>query len=307
MTRLALVFPGQGSQAAGMAAGLLDTPTGAELLAAAAAEGLDLQTALAGGDESLRATEVAQPALVATELALAALLPAGLDIVGVAGHSVGEYAALAVAGGLPAAEVLRLVIARGRAMAAMTEGTMAAVIGLDAAQVQTCCAAAREAGETVVVANLNAPGQVVISGTSTGIAAAAALAAAAGARRVLPLRVGGAFHSPLMAGAARQFGALLDAAPLAPLRVPLASNVDGAAVSEPAALRDRLRRQLESPVRWTDCLATLAGLGAELLVEVGPGSVLTGLSRRALPNVATASVASAEAARALPGSLGVGV
>ena len=304
MTKVALVFPGQGSQASGMAAGLVDTPTGRELLSAASGEGLDLLAALQGDDDALRPTEIAQPALVFTELVLASLLPSDLDVVGVAGHSVGEYAAVSVAGGLGAADALRLVIARGRAMAAMTEGTMAAVLGLDNDQVETACAAARDAGHVVVVANFNAPGQVVISGTADGVAAAGDAAKSAGARRVLPLNVSGAFHSPLMHDAAAGFAERLSTTPLQTLRLPVVTNVDAGAVTDPAELSERMRRQLESPVRWTDCIATLVGLGAEQVVEVGPGAVLTGLMKRIDPAVPTATVSSADAARSFTATVG---
>ena len=280
-----------------MAVDLLDEPLATALLAVATDAGLDLAAALEGGDDALRPTEIAQPALVFVELVLASMLPADLDIVGVAGHSVGEYAAMSVAGVFSAADALRLVIARGRAMAAMTDGTMAAVLGLTADAVEDACAEARAAGETVVVANLNAPGQVVISGTPAGVDRAASAVRAAGARRVLPLNVSGAFHSPLMHEAAARFGVRIDATPRAALRFPVVCNVDGAPVSDAGDVPDRLRRQLESPVRWIDCVTGLVGLGAELLIEVGPGTVLSGLARRIDPALRTASVATGAAAR----------
>lgn len=290
MTRVALCFPGQGSQAAGMAEGLLDRPLARRLLAVAADAGLDLHAALGGGDDELRATEIAQPALLFVELVLADALPAGLEVVGVAGHSVGEYAAVSVAGGLVAEDAMRLVIQRGREMAAMNEGTMAAVLGLEGEVLETACAEVRDAGEVVVVANLNAPGQTVVSGSRAGVDRLAELAAERGARRVLPLNVSGAFHSPLMAPAAARFATLVQETTFHPLRFPVVCNVDGIAVREPAALAPRLERQLESPVRWVDCVGALVALGAETLLEVGPGSVLSGLARRIVPGVATAAV-----------------
>jgi [acyl-carrier-protein] S-malonyltransferase len=280
-----------------MASGLLDHPLAAPLLDVAADEGLDLGAALRGGDDDLRPTEIAQPALVFVELVLAAALPAELDVVGVAGHSVGEYAAVSVAGAYTPEGALRMVIRRGREMAAMGEGTMAAVIGMESAQVEAACAAVRESGEIVVVGNHNAPGQVVISGSVAGVERAGALARERGARRVVPLNVSGAFHSPLMAPAAARFAAVVDAAPRGELRLPVACNVTGAAVDDAADLPGLLGRQLESPVRWVDCVTTLVGLGAEVLVEVGPGTVLSGLARRIDPSVRTASVDSLESAR----------
>jgi [acyl-carrier-protein] S-malonyltransferase len=299
MTRAALCFPGQGSQAAGMATGLLDAPLASSLLGVAADEGLDLATALRGSDDELRPTEIAQPALLFVELVIAAALPDDLDVVGVAGHSVGEYAAVSVAGAFSPEDTLRLVIARGREMAAMSEGTMAAVIGLDAETVASVCDEVASAGEVVVIGNLNAPAQVVISGSVAGVERAGALARERGARRVVPLNVSGAFHSPLMAPAAERFAKKIDATPRHQLRVPVVCNVDSAAVSDSDDLPSRLARQLESPVRWVDCVNALVDLGAEVLIEVGPGSVLSGLARRIVPDVRTAVVNDLDSAAAL--------
>jgi [acyl-carrier-protein] S-malonyltransferase len=299
MTRTALYFPGQGSQRAGMANGLFDGPLASSLLAVATAEGLDLGAALHGSDDELRPTEIAQPALLFVELVLAAALPDGLDVVGVAGHSVGEYAAVSVAGAFSPENAMRLVIARGREMSAMTEGTMAAIIGLDAEAVAAVCDEVRSAGEVVVIGNLNAPGQVVISGSVPGVERAGALARERGARRVVPLNVSGAFHSPLMAPAAARFAQPINETPRHQLRVPVVCNVDGAAVSESDELPSRLARQLDSPVRWVDCVHALVNLGADVLVEVGPGSVLSGLARRIVPEVRTAVVNDLTSAAAL--------
>jgi [acyl-carrier-protein] S-malonyltransferase len=290
VTRIGLCFPGQGSQAAGMAQGLLDEPLAVRLLDVARADGLDLAPALNGSDDELRPTQIAQPALTLVELVLAAGLPADLDVVGVAGHSVGEYAAVSVAGAYAPEDVMRLVIQRGREMASMTEGTMAAVLGLDAAVVEGTCSEVRDGGEVVVVANLNAPGQTVISGTAAGVELAAALARDRGARRVVTLNVSGAFHSPLMAPAAERFAAVIDAAPRRELRLPVVCNVDGATVEHAADLPARMAAQLDRPVRWMDCVAGLVTLGAEWIVEVGPGSVLTALTRRIAPTITAASV-----------------
>ena len=282
-----------------MAAGLLDHPVGATLLDVAGAEGLDLAAALRGIDDELRPTQIAQPALLFVELVLAAALPDHLDVVGVAGHSVGEYAASSVAGAYSPEDAMRMVIRRGREMAAMTEGTMAAVIGLDADAVEAVCAATRSGGDVVVVGNLNAPGQVVISGSAAGVARASVLASEAGARRVIPLNVSGAFHSPLMAPAAARFAAVIQNTPRQALRVPVVCNVDGVAVDSVDELPGKLARQLESPVRWMDCVASLIGLGADVLVEVGPGAVLSGLARRIAPQVRTATVNDLDAAASL--------
>jgi [acyl-carrier-protein] S-malonyltransferase len=283
-----------------MAFGLLETNTARRLLTAAATAGLDLASALEGDDDHLRRTEVAQPALLMVECTLQAAIPDETPIAAVAGHSVGEYAACVAAGALEPETAMRLVIARGRAMAAMREGTMCAFIGLDADVVSAICEdVQRETGEVVVVANLNAPGQVVISGTVAGVNAATQAATQKGLRRAVPLNVSGAFHSPLMADAATDFAADLDNADIRDPRVPVVCNVDATAVDTADALRDRLRRQLTSPVRWVDCVATLVARGADALVEVGPGTVLSGLARRIAPGVTTAGVSRLEDARRL--------
>jgi [acyl-carrier-protein] S-malonyltransferase len=299
MTRAALCFPGQGSQGAGMADGLLEAPLARSLLAAATAEGLDLAAALHGSDETLRATEIAQPALLFVELVLAAALPTELDVVGVAGHSVGEYAAVSVAGAYTPEDAMRMVIRRGREMAAMRRGTMAAIIGLDVEAVTAVCDEVRSGGAVVVVGNLNAPAQVVVSGSVDGVARAGELARQRGARRVVALNVSGAFHSPLMAPAAERFAEVIDGTPRHALRVPVVCNVDGAALSDVEELPSRLARQLESPVRWIDCVTSLVSMGADVLVEVGPGAVLSGLARRIAPEIHVTTVNDLDAAHAL--------
>jgi [acyl-carrier-protein] S-malonyltransferase len=279
-----------------MAAGLEGTGVGARLLRAAAASGFDLAEALGRDDQGLTPTEVAQPALAFTELVLASALPSDVEVVAVAGHSVGELAACATAGALSPEAAIGLAVERGRLMAAMREGTMAAVLGLDADAVERICA---DVEGTVVVANLNGPGQVVISGAVAAVAAASRMATDAGARRVLPLKVSGAFHSPLMAGAAEAYARVLEAVPMADAHIPVVLNVDAAAVREAGEIRSRMRRQMVSPVRWTESVQRLVGLGAEVLVEVGPGSVLSGLARRIAPEIPALSVASLSAAAGL--------
>lgn len=287
-----------------MAASLRGSPVIAALGVAASELSLDLPALLASDEQVLRQTAAAQPALLATELALAAELPAGLEVVGMAGHSVGEYSALAVAGALTPAAALRLVVARARAMAGAPEGAMAAVLGVDVAAVEAACAAVRATGEVVVVANVNAPTQIVISGSPGGVDAGSRALTAAGARRVVPLNVSGAFHSPLMHQAAQQFAARLAEVPLADPRVPVVSNVDGNACRSALEIRERLPRQLESAVRWTDCVHTLVDeLGAEVLVEVGPGTVLSALARRLAPQTRAVSVTDAAAAARVDGSV----
>jgi [acyl-carrier-protein] S-malonyltransferase len=283
-----------------MADGLIDLPIAQEMIDAATSSGLDLSAALSGDDEHLRPTEIAQPALLLVECALRSTLPTTLDVIAVAGHSVGEYAAAVAANALTPADAMRLVIERGRAMAEMHEGTMCALIGIDVAAATAVCAeTASETGEVVVVANLNAPGQLVISGSRAGVEAAAQLALSRGARRAIPLNVSGAFHSPLMAAAASRFGVALDAVTIADPNPAVVCNVDARAAGSAGELRDRLREQLTSPVRWIECVERLVELGAETLIEVGPGSVLTGLAKRIAPGVRAVSVNSLDAATRL--------
>jgi [acyl-carrier-protein] S-malonyltransferase len=284
-----------------MAAGLDVTPLGERLLAVATDAGVDLEGALRGDDESLRPTEIAQPALIFTELVLASALPRDLSVVAVAGHSVGELAACTAAGALQPEAALGLAIARGQLMAGMREGTMAAVLGLDPGTVERLCA---ETEGTVVVANLNAPGQVVVSGGLDAVAAFSVRARAQGARRIVPLRVSGAFHSPLMATAAAGFARVLEAAELHDPALPVVANVDAAPVTTGPGLRERLGRQMVSAVRWTESVERLVEVGADVLVEVGPGEVLTGLARRIAPGVRAVSVGSLAAAAGLAETVG---
>ena len=291
-----------------MADGLTDTPLGRQLLDAATSHGLDLAAALGGDDDALRPTEVAQPALLLVECVLGNAVvaaAAGVSVVGVAGHSVGEYAALVAAGALDAVVAMGLVIERGQLMAAMREGGMAALLGADVELAEAICRDVEASGAgTVVVANLNAPGQVVLSGATAALEAAIALARERGVRRAMPLNVSGAFHSPLMAPAAARFATLLDSAPFGDAGIPVACNVDAAAVSDGAGLRERLRRQLTAPVRWTDCVATLVALGADTLVEVGPGGVLTALARRIAPEVQAVGISTLQDAASLGDRVG---
>ena len=279
-----------------MAAGMEETELGRRLLTVATDAGRDLGVVFGGDEELIRPTEVAQPALVFAELVLAAALPHGVDVVAVAGHSVGEIAAIGVAGVVSPEAALRLAVERGRLAAAMREGTMAAVLGLDPDVVAGLCA---ETPGTVVVANLNGPGQVVVSGGVEAVAALGVRAREAGARRVLPLKVSGAFHSPLMAAAAADFARVLDGVELRDPSIPVVVNVDATPVTTAAELRERLGRQMVSAVRWTETVERLVELGAEVLVEVGPGEVLTGLARRIAPGVRALGAGSLAAAAAL--------
>lgn len=293
----ALLFPGQGSQYVGMGRDLYDNSPAARALLEdlQAAAGFPLLAVMFDGpEEDLTATQNAQPAILAHSLAV---LAAWADFVGepkaaaVAGHSLGEYTALVAAGALTPAEAVRLVRVRGELMARAGEqrpGTMAAVIGLDAEALQAAIAGV-SAG-TVVIANYNCPGQLVISGDPEPVAAAGEAAKAAGARGVMPLKVSGAFHSPLMAPLAEEFAGHLAAAGFADARVPVYCNVDAAPHTAAAELRDCAGRQLTGSVRWQESVARMAADGVATFIEVGPKDVLTKMVPRIVPGVAAVAM-----------------
>ncbi len=233
-----------------------------------------------GPDEDLADTRAAQPLLYLTDWVWgASLIDAGLDPAILAGHSLGEYAALALAGVFSVEAGLELVTERSQLMsetALVTPGAMAAVLGMESSTV------ADLVGDIagVWLANDNSPGQIVLSGSHAGIEAATAALTAAGARRVVPLVVAGPFHSPLMSPAAEQFALVLEHACFDDARIPVIQNTDPQPETDSSVIKERLTRQIVSPVRWTETMAALAGEGVEVVVEAGPGSVLTGLARR---------------------------
>jgi [acyl-carrier-protein] S-malonyltransferase len=244
--------------------------------------------------ERLTETDVAQPAVVTTSLAALAVLREECEIqpAAVAGHSVGELAAYVAAGVLDAESALHLVQVRASAMAAAcasVDGSMAAVIGLDESALRAACVIASQNGSSVEVANLNAPGQLVVSGTRDALERVADHARASGARRVLPLQVGGPFHSVYMRPAADAVSNALDKTPLRRAEIPVVVNASAQATQEPDELRQELAVQIYSAVRWIETLQRLAELGCDRFLEVGPGSVLAGLVRRTLPQARVAS------------------
>ena len=239
-----------------------------------------------GPDEVLRQTVNTQPAiLVASLAAWQAAVAAGQAAVAdapvcAAGHSMGEYSALAAAGSLTIAEAVRLVAQRGELMQAAGEanpGTLAAVLGMEEADVQAVCA---EAGAEVC--NVNATGQIVIGGAVPAVERAAALAEAAGARRVVRLNVGGAFHTSLMTPAAEAMGPILEGAEISDPATPVIGNVAAAELTTAAEVRADLAAQIRRPVQWRDTVLRMQALGVERYVELGPGKVLTGLVRTTL-------------------------
>ncbi len=279
----AFICPGQGSQAVGMAADLVrDFPEAAAVFDEA--DGLldwsVSSVCFEGPEDQLNNTRYTQPALYTASFAAGMVLEArGFKPDLVAGHSLGEYTALALADAFSFADGLRLVVERAASMADAgehTPGTMAAVIGLDDETVRETL----DGIPGVVPANYNAPGQVVISGDPSAVRQAVEKLSDAGAKRAVELNVSGAFHSPLMAPAADRLKSALGKVTISSPSVPVVANVTAEPVSDPEQIRDLLAQQLTSPVRWADSIRALHGAGVGLCFEVGPGKVLQGLVRR---------------------------
>jgi [acyl-carrier-protein] S-malonyltransferase len=284
--RVAFLFPGQGSQEVGMGKALADGfPICARTFAEAdAALGEALSDLIFNGPaERLTLTENTQPAILTMSVAAWRLLhDRGCRPAFVAGHSLGEYSANVAAGTLAFADAVRLVRNRGRYMqeaVPVGQGAMAAILGLDEAAVSQACREASE-GEVVSVANLNAPGQVVIAGTAPAVARAIERARALGARRAIPLQVSAPFHCALMQPAEVRLAPELRAAPTQQPRVPIVANVDARPKRTAEEAIDALVRQVASPVRWEDVVGRLASEGVTAYVEVGPGAVLAGLVKK---------------------------
>ncbi len=271
-----------------MARDLIEEDEASGKLLAAAEDRLQIplrRLMLEGPAEALQATEHAQPAILFHSLALLEhLTAAGIEPAAVAGHSLGEFGGLVAAGGLQPLDALAAVHVRGRAMAAAApSGTgMAAVLGLTDEVVEHICADSRTTG-TVVLANFNAPGQVVISGSDEALSAIVPRLEAAGAKRVMHLPVSAAFHSPLMEEAARRFRETWKRVPLRPLRLPQVFNADAAVHKDPDEIRALMVRQLSGPVRWSASVKLLGDMGISTFVEVGPKRTLTALVKKVLP------------------------
>ena len=279
---LTFVFPGQGSQQPGMGAAFADDAAWAVVEQASDATGRDVAHLLldADADELVETRNAQLGTFVHSMVALEALRSRGVEPGAVAGHSLGELSALCAAGVLGFDDAVRLVAERGEAMqvcCTQRKGTMAAVLGLDEPQVTEVCAAV---DGDVWVANSNAPGQVVIAGDPAAIDAATTVAKEAGAKRVMPLDVSGAFHTPFMAPAGERFAAAIADATFHDATIPVAANVDGGIHTDAGEWPALLERQLTSPVRWTGCVESLLAAGATTFVEVGPGAVLTGTIKR---------------------------
>jgi [acyl-carrier-protein] S-malonyltransferase len=292
MPKIAFVFPGQGSQHAGMGTELLTDPEVAELCDHCAAAGdVDLRRLLsAADDDELKLTQNAQPALCFVGLGLTLLLRRrGIEPAAAAGHSVGEYAALAASGAVGAPQVIKAVVERGRAMAEAAPagmGSMAAVLGLGPDAVEEALAGMDDAWP----ANYNTPTQTVIAGTTAGLEAATKRLQAAGAKRIVPLNVSAPFHTPLMAPAAERLRAALDRIEWRSPRIPVMANLTGREHQGGDRIPHVLEMQLRSPVRWAACVQTLVDLGCETFLEVGPKRALTGMMRELAPNAGAFAV-----------------
>jgi len=286
MEKFAFLFPGQASQYVGMGSDLCAEFAAVKATFDEADEILGFalsELCFNGPEEELRQTAVTQPAVFVHSVAAWRLLDAkGLKPVCTAGHSLGEYSALVAAGALAFADGLRLVRKRGELMQQVgTErpGSMSAIIGLDDETVVQLCQQTAAVG-TVVAANFNAPGQLVVSGEQAAVARLGELAGEAGAKKVIELAVSGAFHSPLMEPAAEQMEGVLREASIAAPERPVVTNVSARPVEDPDELRQHLIDQITQPVRWTESIQCVSSLGVGAALEVGPGAVLKGMVRR---------------------------
>jgi [acyl-carrier-protein] S-malonyltransferase len=299
-----LLCPGQGSQKIGMGKDLAEAfPAAREVFAAIDdALGIALSKVMWEGPEDLLTrTDHAQPAILAHSAAVWAVVGKTLAprVAAAAGHSLGEYSAYVAAGALGAADGAKLVRRRGELMheaGTARQGAMAAVLGLAPALVIAACAeATRSGGSVVVAANINEPAQTVISGDPAAVTRAGELLKASGAKRVIPLKVSGAFHSPLMAPAQQGLRVALDGATMRDPAFPVVANATAEPVLGAKAAKEQLAAQLVSPVRWVECtqrLQTLGGAGAEF-IEIGPGAVLAGLTKRIVPGATVRSLGTA--------------
>ena len=279
----AYVFPGQGAQFSGMGKDLYDNYEEARQLFEKSNEllGFDITRLMfSGTDDDLKQTRVTQPAIFLHSVILAKVMGPKFAPAMVAGHSLGEFSAIVAAGGLSFEDGLVLVSKRAEAMQRACEkepSTMAAIIGLEDAVVEKACS---EIPDIVVPANYNSPGQIVISGTVRGIEAAVQKLTSLGARRALVLKVGGAFHSPLMEPARAELEEAIDRTHFSRPVCPVYQNVTGQPSLDPEQIRANVKKQLTSPVRWTQTVTNMLKDGAHIFYEVGPGTVLQGLIKK---------------------------
>jgi len=296
MGKTAFVFPGQGAQAVGMGKDAYDASPAARAIFERADRALGFELSriiFEGPEEALKLTVNTQPALLTVSAALLELIRDRVKPDYVAGHSLGEYSALVASGVLAFEDAVRAVRRRGEFMEEAVpagKGAMAAVLGADREALAKLCEAISAEKGLVVLANVNCPGQIVVSGTAEGVRAVAERGREAGAKRVIPLEVSGPFHSPLMEPAAERLGEVLDALEMRDAEVPVIANVTAEPVTSAAEIRRLLKEQVTAPVLWEDTVRRLTALGVDTFVEIGSGSVLTGLIRKTAGSVAIHTV-----------------